>query len=97
MEFTQIMSWLGFISGLLIGIPQLIKTIRTKSAKDVSALTFLLIIVTCICLLVRAVAIWELAFISYYVFLILSSSLQLFLIWKYRYRAGRKLQSALGG
>ena len=47
---------------------------------------FILILITCSCLLVRAIAIKELAFIFHYTFLILINSLQLFLIWKYKDR-----------
>jgi uncharacterized protein with PQ loop repeat len=84
MELSQILSWIGTTTGMLIGIPQLLKTIRTKKAGDLSAITFILILVTCSCLLVRAITIREIAFISYYTFLILINSLQLFLIWKYK-------------
>ena len=84
MELTVAMSWIGFITGILIGIPQIVKTIRMKSARDVSSTTFLLLLITCSCLLVRAIAIKEVAFICYYSFIILSASFQLFLIWKYR-------------
>ena len=84
MELTVAMSWIGFVTGILIGIPQIIKTIRRKSARDVSSITFLLLLITCSCLLVRAIAIKEAAFICYYSFIILSASFQLFLIWKYR-------------
>ncbi|HEU0295903.1 MAG TPA: SemiSWEET family transporter [Anaerolineales bacterium] len=84
MELTQILSWIGTSTGMLIGIPQLIKTIKTKKASDLSATTFILILITCSCLLVRAIAIQELAFIFYYTFLILINSLQLSLIWKYK-------------
>ena len=87
MELSQVMSWIGFVTGMSIGIPQLIKTIKTRSAGDLSATTFLLILVTCSCLLVRAVAIGEIAFICYYSFLILTNLLQLFLIWKFKDRA----------
>jgi uncharacterized protein with PQ loop repeat len=83
MELTQVLSWAGFVTGTLIGIPQLIKTIRSKSAGDLSATTYVLILVTCSLMLVRAVAIREMAFICYYSFLILSNLLQLFLIWRY--------------
>jgi uncharacterized protein with PQ loop repeat len=69
---------------MLIGIPQLLKTVRTKKAGDLSATTFILILVTCSCLLVRAIAIREPAFVLYYSFLILINSLQLLLIWKYK-------------
>jgi len=85
-DLSQVMSWIGFVTGTLIGIPQLIKTIKTRSAGDLSAATFLLILVTCSCLLVRAVAIREIAFMCYYSFLILTNLLQLFLIWKYKDR-----------
>ena len=84
MDITQAMSWIGTVIGLIIGIPQIIKTIKTKSAKDVSAITFALILLTCLCFLTRAIAIKETAFICYYTFIIMSSSLQLYLIWKYQ-------------
>jgi uncharacterized protein with PQ loop repeat len=84
MEFTVAMSWIGFVTGILIGIPQIVKTIRMKSARDVSSITFLLLLITCSCLLIRAIAIKEAAFICYYSFIILSASFQLFLIWKYK-------------
>ena len=86
-ELSQVMGWIGFVTGMSIGIPQLIKTIKTRSAGDLSAATFLLILVTCSCLLVRAVAIGEITFICYYSFLILINLLQLFLIWKFKDRA----------
>lgn len=84
MELSQILSWVGTTTGMLIGIPQLLKTVRTKKAGDLSATTFILILVTCSCLLVRAIAIREPAFVLYYSFLILLNSLQLVLIWKYK-------------
>ena len=84
MELTVAMSWIGSVTGILTGIPQIVKTIRMKSARDVSSITFLLLLITCSCLLVRAIAIKEAAFICYYTFIILSASFQLFLIWKYK-------------
>ena len=44
MELSQVLSWIGFISGLLIGVPQVVKTIKTRSAGDLSATTF-----CCVC------------------------------------------------
>ena len=84
MDPSQILSWVGTMTGMLIGIPQLFKTIKTKKAGDLSATTFILILVTCSCLLVRAITIREMAFIFYYTFLILINSLQPFLIWKFK-------------
>jgi uncharacterized protein with PQ loop repeat len=86
MELSQVMSWIGFIVGMFIGIPQLVKTVKTKRAGDLSAMTFVLILITCSCLLVRAIAIKEMAFVCYYILLIFTNSLQLFLIWKYKDR-----------
>jgi uncharacterized protein with PQ loop repeat len=86
MEVSQIFSWLGTAIGISVGIPQLVKTIKTKKTSDLSATTFILILMTCCCLLARAVAIREAAFIFYYTFLIFINSLQIFLIWKYRER-----------
>lgn len=83
MEISEIMSWIGFAAGALLGIPQIIKTIKTKSARDLSLMTFVLILVSCTCLLVRAIAIRETSFICYYAILILSSAFQIFLICKY--------------
>ena len=60
--------------------------INTKKTGDLSGTTFTLILITCSCLLVRAIAIKELAFIFYYAFLIFVNSLQLFLIWRYKDR-----------
>ena len=84
MELSQLLSWIGTTTGMFIGLPQLVKTVRTKKAGDLSPTTFILILITCWCLLVRAIAIKEMAFIFYYAFLILINSLQLFLIWKYK-------------
>ncbi|CAG1011840.1 hypothetical protein ANAEL_04285 [Anaerolineales bacterium] len=84
MELSQIFGWMGTVIGTFIGIPQLIKTIRTKKTGDLSATTFVLIVITCSCLLARAIAIREAAFIFYYILLILINSTQIFLIWKYR-------------
>jgi uncharacterized protein with PQ loop repeat len=84
MELSQILGWIGTTTGMLIGIPQLVKTIKTRRAGDLSATTFILIVVTSSCLLARAIAIREMAFIFYYGFLTIVNSLQPFLIWKYK-------------
>ena len=84
MELSQVLSWVGTGTGMLISLPQLVKTVRIKKSNDLSATTFILILITCSCLLVRAIAIQEMAFIFYYAFLIFVNSLQLFLITKYK-------------
>lgn len=87
MDLTELMSWIGFTLGMFIGLPQIVKTIRMKSARDISALTFVIILATSTCMLIRAIAIKELAFICYYIYLIAANSFQLFLIRKYRSHA----------
>ena len=90
MELSQVLSWIGTTTGVFVGIPQLVKTVRTKQVGDLSATTFALILITCACLLVRAIAIREPSLMFYYTYLVLINSLQLFLIWKYKNRsAGR--------
>jgi uncharacterized protein with PQ loop repeat len=86
MELSQILGWTGTVIGTFVGIPQLVKTIRTKKTGDLSAMTFVLIVATCSCLLARASAIREAAFMFYYTLLIVINSLQIFLIWRYRER-----------
>jgi uncharacterized protein with PQ loop repeat len=93
MGVSQVLSWIGFVTGMAIGVPQLVKTIKTKSARDLSATTFGLILITCSCMLVRAIVIREIAFICYYSCLILSNLLQLYLIWRYRDGAYTKAES----
>jgi uncharacterized protein with PQ loop repeat len=83
MELSQVLSWVGTVTGMFIGIPQLVKTVRTRKAGDLSATTFVLILITCSCLLVRAIAIKEPAFIFYYTS---HKPLQLFLIREYKDR-----------
>ena len=87
MELSQILSWIGTTTGMFTSIPQLIKTIRTKKVGDLSPTTFVLIVITCTCLLARMIVIKEWAFIIYYSLLILINSLQLFLIGKYKNRS----------
>ena len=84
MELSQLLSWIGTTTGMFTSIPQLVKTVKTKKVDGLSATTFVLIVITCFCLLMRAIAIKEMAFIFYYTLLVILNSLQLFLIWKYK-------------
>jgi uncharacterized protein with PQ loop repeat len=87
MELSQLLSWIGTTAGMFTSIPQLVKTVRTKRVEDLSPTTFVLILITCSCLLARMIVIKESAFIVYYSLLILVNSLQLCLIWKYKVRS----------
>lgn len=86
MDITNIFPVIGTIVGMFIGIPQIMKTIKLKSVEDVSATTFVLIVVTAACFLVRMIVLKEYVFIFYYSFIILSALLQLFLIWRFQSR-----------
>ena len=86
MELSQVLSWVGTSTGILIGIPQLVKTVKTKKVGDLSATMFILILITCFCFLIRTIVIREMAFIFYYAFLVITNPLQLSLIWKYKDR-----------
>lgn len=86
MDITQVVSLIGFTTGLFISIPQIIKTLKTRNVKGVSALTFVLIEITALCFLVRAITIQEAALIAYYSTILVVSGIQLFLIFKFRQR-----------
>jgi len=84
MEFTKIIGWIGFRAGLFIGIPLILKTIKIKSSRGVLVMTFILIEITVLCFLIRSIAIKESALIAYYLFIIVSTTTQLYLIWKFQ-------------
>ena len=86
MHFTQIISWIGFTTGLCISIPQIVKTIRTRDVKGVSAFTFVLITITATCFFVRSLVIQEYALIAYYLIIMIASVIQLMLIVRFRKR-----------
>lgn len=63
MDWTALIGWLGVCFSVSIQIPQVIQMVKTKSAKDVSALTYMFLVATTLCYLVRAIAIREWVFI----------------------------------
>jgi len=60
---TEIIGWLGVILGVLISVPQLVKSIKEKSTKGLSKQTYQLLLFAIICYLIRAIAIKEPVFI----------------------------------
>ena len=60
---TEIIGWIGVVLGVLVAVPQLIKSIKAKSTKGVSKSAYQLLLLCMICYLVRAIAIKELIFI----------------------------------
>ena len=63
MDWTAVVGWIGVCCSVSISIPQAIQIYKTKSSKDVSILTYWLLVATTLCYLVRAIAIKEPIFI----------------------------------
>ena len=60
---SEIIGWIGVVLGVLVAVPQLIKSIKTKSTKGVSKGAYQLLFLCMVCYLVRAIAIKEPIFI----------------------------------
>lgn len=60
---SEIIGWVGVVLGVLISVPQLIKSVKEKSTKGVSKQTYQLLFLTIFCYLIRAIAIREPVFI----------------------------------
>ena len=60
---TEIIGWIGVVLGVLVAVPQLVKSIKAKSTKGVSKGAYQLLFLCMLCYLVRAVAIKEPIFI----------------------------------
>jgi len=61
--FSEIIGWIGVVLGVLVAVPQLVKSIKEKSTKGVSKVAYQLLFVCMLCYLVRAIAIKEAIFI----------------------------------
>jgi uncharacterized protein with PQ loop repeat len=60
---TEIIGWIGVVLGVLVAVPQLIKSIKAKSTKGVSKVAYQLLFLCMLCYLVRAIVIKEPIFI----------------------------------
>lgn len=60
---TEIIGWIGVALGILVSVPQLMKSIKEKSVKGVSLQAYQLLFLTVLCYLIRAIAIKEPIFI----------------------------------
>lgn len=60
---SEIIGWVGVILGILVSVPQAIKSIKEKSTKGVSLRAYQLLFLTVLCYLIRAIAIREPIFI----------------------------------
>ena len=83
-ELSKLIGWFGFSFGMFISVPQVIKSIRTKSTHGVSKLTYILLLLACICYTIRAIAIKETIFIMSNAFQIIVAGTMLYLMKKYR-------------
>jgi MtN3 and saliva related transmembrane protein len=84
MPLSETFGWIGLAFAMVYMVPQLLKTWRNKSAADVSALSFILLNAAFVCFLIRAIVIREYVFIINYAFSLMTGTLQIILIWKYR-------------
>ena len=60
---SEIIGWIGVILGILVSVPQAIKSVKAKSTKGVSLQAYQLLFLTILCYLIRAIAIREPIFI----------------------------------
>jgi len=60
---SEIIGWIGVVLGIVVAVPQLVKSIKEKSTKGVSKVAYQLLFLCMLCYLVRAIAIKELIFI----------------------------------
>jgi uncharacterized protein with PQ loop repeat len=84
MDISKLVGWIGFSFGMFISVPQVIKSIRSKSTEGVSKLTYILLFLACSCYVVRALAIHEMIFIISNAFQIIVASTMLYLMERYK-------------
>lgn len=84
MELTSIIGYIGFFFGVLVSVPQVIKSYRAKSTKGVSSLTYIFLLIAVCCYLVRAIAIKEWVFIFSNSFQIVITLTMLDLMQRYK-------------
>ncbi len=84
MDFGYVIGWVGLVFAICIPIPQLVKTYRTKSVRDLNPLTNMLIVMWMACSIVYAVYIKDLIFIISQGFGLVINAILLALIIRYR-------------
>ena len=84
MELTSIIGFVGVFIGMMVNVPQIIKSYRLKSVEGVSPWVYILLFVALVCYLTRAVAIGEPVFIISNVLGLTTTLLMLIAFWKYR-------------
>lgn len=82
-DLSKFIGWLGFSFGIFVSIPQVIKSIKTHSTIGVSKLTYILLLLACLCYTIRATVIKETIFIVSNIFQIIIAMTMLYLMKKY--------------
>jgi len=62
MEITTVIGFIGLALGLCVAPPQIYKTLKTKSVKGVSKVTYIILCLTIACYFVYALSIKDLIF-----------------------------------
>ena len=75
--------WISVVLGVSIGIPQLIKIIRTREVKHISKLTYVLVILTSTGYLYHAIEIGDWVFITSNSLSIIINSIVLGLLYRW--------------
>ncbi len=84
---TEIIGWIGVVTGIIVSLPQLIKSCREKSTQGVSKRTYQLLFLTMVCYLIRAIAIKEMIFIVSNAVNLIITAMVLYLFKKYPSKA----------
>ncbi len=80
---TELIGWIGVVTGIIVSFPQLIKSYKTKSTEGVSKGTYQLLFLTMLCYLIRAIAIKEVIFIVSNAVNLVITGMVLYLFEKY--------------
>lgn len=82
-NLSKLIGWFGFSFGIFVSVPQVIKSMHTKSTQGVSKLTYILLLLACVCYTIRAIAIKETIFIMSNAFQIIVAGTMLYLMKRY--------------
>lgn len=80
---SEIVGWLGVIIGIIVSVPQLVKSWREKSTDGLSIGTYQLLFLAVLCYLIRAIAIKEMIFIVSNAVNLVITAIVLYLFRKY--------------
>lgn len=84
METSQVFAYIGLFLSFIVSIPQIIKMIETKDVNGISMGTYVLVILTNACFLVRSIAINETPYTITNILKILTVLVVFYLYYKYR-------------